>query len=184
MKKRCAWANVNKLETRYHDNEWGKELHNDDKLFEILILESMQAGLSWATILTKRETLKKSYDNFNYKIISDYGQEKIDELLLDEGVIRNKLKINSVISNAKAFMKIQEIYGSFDTYIWAFVKNKPIINHWEDIKDVPASTSLSDEISKDLKRHGFKFLGTTSVYAFMQSIGMVDDHMDYCFLKK
>ena len=181
MKKRCDWANVNKLETIYHDNEWGKELHNDEKLFEILILESMQAGLSWATILTKRETLKKSYDKFNYKIISDYGQEKIDELLLDEGVIRNKLKINSVISNAKAFTKIQEIYWSFNTYIWSFVKNKPIINHWEDIKDVPASTSLSDEISKDLKRHGFKFLGTTSVYAFMQSIGMVDDHMDYCF---
>lgn len=184
MKKRCEWANTNELETIYHDNEWGNIVHDDNKLFEMLILESMQAGLSWSTILAKRDSLTESYDNFDYKKIANYSQEKIEQLLSNEGVIRNKLKINSAVSNAKAFIKIQEAYGSFDKYIWEFVNNTPIVNHWKHIKDVPASTELSNIISKDLKKRGFKFLGTTSVYAFMQSVGIVDDHMDYCYKKK
>lgn len=183
MKQRCEWANASELETIYHDNEWGNIVHDDDKLFEMLILESMQAGLSWATILAKRDSLTQAYDNFDYKKIANYSQEKIEQLLLDKGVIRHKLKINSAVSNAKAFMKIQEEYGSFDEYIWGFVDNTPIINHWEDVKDVPASTKISDLISKDLKKYGFKFLGTTSIYAFMQSVGIVNDHMSYCYKK-
>lgn len=180
-KIRCDWANGNELEVNYHDEEWGTAEHGDQKLFEMLILESMQAGLSWSTILKKRDTLTSAYDQFDYVKIAAYTQEKIDSLLEDPGIIRNKLKINATINNAKVFMQIQEEYGSFDQFIWAYVENEPIINRWKEIKQVPASTELSDRISKDLKKKGFKFLGTTTVYAFMQATGMVDDHVQHCF---
>lgn len=180
-KVRCDWANGNELEEKYHDEEWGIAEHEDQKLFEMLILESMQAGLSWSTILKKRETLTSAYDQFDYVKIAEYTQEKIDSLLEDPGIIRNKLKVNATINNAQVFMKIQEEYGSFDRFIWAYVDGKSIKNRWKDIKDVPASTALSDKISKDLKKKGFKFLGTTTVYAFMQATGMVDDHLQHCF---
>ncbi|MBP2100224.1 DNA-3-methyladenine glycosylase I [Enterococcus rivorum] len=180
-KKRCDWAMGNELEQRYHDEEWGQEVHDDRKLFEMLILESMQAGLSWSTILKKRGTLTSAYDAFDYEKIAEYTQEKIDELLENPGIIRNKLKVYATINNAKVFMEIQKEYGSFDAYIWAYVDGKPIKNNWKELKEVPASTELSDKISKDLKKKGFKFLGTTTVYAFMQATGMVDDHLIYCF---
>lgn len=180
-KKRCDWAMGNELEQRYHDEEWGQEVHDDRKLFEMLILESMQAGLSWSTILKKRGTLTSAYDAFDYEKIAEYTQEKIDELLENPGIIRNKLKVHATINNAKVFMEIQKEYGSFDAFIWAYVDGKPIKNNWQELKEVPASTELSDKISKDLKKKGFKFLGTTTVYAFMQATGMVDDHLIYCF---
>ncbi|MGX7243834.1 DNA-3-methyladenine glycosylase I [Enterococcus quebecensis] len=180
-KVRCDWANGNELEEKYHDEEWGRPEHDDHKLFEMLILESMQAGLSWSTILKKRVTLTSAYDQFDYVKIAEYTQEKIDSLLEDPGIIRNKLKINATINNAQVFMQVQEEYGSFDTFIWSYVDNKPIQNRWKEIGEVPASTELSDRISKDLKKKGFKFLGTTTVYAFMQATGMVDDHLLYCF---
>lgn len=180
-KIRCDWANGNELEEKYHDEEWGTAEHNEQKLFEMLILESMQAGLSWSTILKKRVTLTSAYDHFDYRKIAKYDQKKIDSLLEDPGIIRNKLKINATINNAQVFMEIQKEYGSFDQFIWAYVDGQPIKNRWKDIKEVPASTELSDKISKDLKKKGFKFLGTTTVYAFMQATGMVDDHLLYCF---
>lgn len=180
-KKRCDWAKGNGLERSYHDEEWGQEVHDDRKLFEMLILESMQAGLSWATILKKRTTLMEAYDDFDYEKIAKYTQEKIDELLANSGVIRNKLKIQATINNAKVFMEIQKEYGSFNQFIWSYVDSKPIINNWKELKEVPASTELSDKISKELKKKGFKFLGTTTVYAFMQATGIVDDHLIYCF---
>lgn len=178
---RCDWANGNELEAKYHDEEWGTEEHRDQKLFELLVLESMQAGLSWSTILKKRDTLTRAYDQFDYVKIAAYTQEKIDSLLQDPGIIRNKLKINATINNAKVFMEIQEEYGSFDQFIWGYVDGQPIRNRWKEIKEVPASTELSDRISKELKKKGFKFLGTTTVYAFMQATGMVDDHLQHCF---
>ncbi|MEI5993762.1 DNA-3-methyladenine glycosylase I [Candidatus Enterococcus mansonii] len=180
-KMRCDWANTNELEAKYHDEEWGTAEHDDRKLFEMLVLESMQAGLSWSTILKKRETLRRAYDHFDYVKIAAYDQEKIDSLLEDPGIIRNKLKINATINNAQVFMQIQEEYGSFDQFIWSYIDCKPIQNRWKEIKEVPASTELSDKISKDLKKKGFKFLGTTTVYAFMQATGMVNDHVQYCF---
>lgn len=183
MNRRCDWANSNELEKIYHDTEWGIPVHDDQTLFELLILESMQAGLSWSTILSKRSTLSEAYDNFDYNLISNYSENKINDLLNNPGVIRNKLKIKSTISNAEAFLKIQKNFDSFNSYIWGFVENTPIVNHWNSIDDVPASTDLSDKISKDFKKRGFKFLGTTSVYAFMQSVGIVNDHMDYCYKK-
>ncbi|MGM0219227.1 DNA-3-methyladenine glycosylase I [Enterococcus sp. AZ126] len=178
---RCDWANGTELEEKYHDEEWGTAEHEDQKLFEMLTLESMQAGLSWSTILKKRETLTSAYDQFDYVKIAEYTQEKIDALLVDPGIIRNKLKINATINNAQAFMKIQAEYGSFDRFIWAYVDRETIKNRWNNIKEVPSSTELSDKISKDLKKKGFKFLGTTTVYAFMQATGMVDDHLAHCF---
>lgn len=183
MEIRCDWANSNKLEKIYHDKEWGIPVHDDQKLFEFLILESLQAGLSWSTILAKRATLTEAYDDFDYNQISKYSDSKIEELLNNPGVIRNKLKVKSTISNAKAFLKVQEEFGSFDSFIWNFVSYKTINNHWDTIEDVPTSTELSNKISRELKKRGFKFLGTTSIYAFMQSIGIVNDHMDYCFRK-
>ncbi|MGO2083080.1 DNA-3-methyladenine glycosylase I [Vagococcus sp.] len=178
--KRCDWAEHNDLERDYHDQEWGKPLHDEHLLFELLVLESMQAGLSWLTILKKRETLKQAYDAFDYQKISLYGEDKIAQLLVDPGIIRHNLKIRATINNANRFMDIQKEHGSFDCYIWSFVDRKPIINQWETITDVPASTPLSDEISKELKKKGFKFLGTTTVYAYMQAIGMVNDHLVSC----
>jgi DNA-3-methyladenine glycosylase I len=180
MLTRCDWANVSEQDTIYHDSEWGVVTHDDTKLFETLFLETMQAGLSWSTILRKRRTLRDAYDHFNYQLIAQYQAEKVDALMLDTGVIRHKRKIEATISNAQAFMNIQNEFGSFDNYIWQFV-DEPLVNHWTTIADVPATTALSDIISKDLKKRGFKFVGSTTIYAFMQAIGMVDDHVVYCF---
>lgn len=178
---RCDWANSNPLDKSYHDQEWGQPVHDERKLFEFLILESMQAGLSWATILKKRETLTEAFDQFDYEKIADYTQDKKDELMQNPGIIRNRLKVEAAVTNAARFMDIQREFGSFDRYIWSFVDHKPVVNHWASIEQVPASTELSDKISKDLKKRGFKFLGTTTVYAFMQATGLVDDHLSYCF---
>ena len=179
--KRCQWAQDN-LMIDYHDKEWGRPLHNDRKLFEMLILEGAQAGLSWLTILKRRRTYRKAFANFDPLIVSKFTQKDIQRLLHDEGIIRNKLKIASAINNAKQFIEIQKEFRTFDKYIWSFVKNKPINNKYKKISEIPATTILSDEMSKDLKKRGFNFVGSTICYAFMQSIGMVNDHMTGCFL--
>lgn len=183
-KKRCAWCEKDYLYRNYHDNEWGKPVYEDDKLFEFLILETFQAGLSWYTILAKRENFKKAFDDFDYKKIVQYNDSKIEALLQNEGIIRNKLKVKATISNAAAFMKIQEEFGSFSKYIWGFVDGKPIDNKPKTLKEVPATTPLSDAISKDLKKRGFKFVGSTVMYAHMQATGMVNDHVEDCFTRK
>lgn len=179
--KRCEWSNT-ELYNDYHDNEWGKPIHDDKRLFEMLILEGMQAGLSWITILNKRESFRQAFDNFDAVIIAEYGEEKVEELMQNEKIIRNRLKIKSAITNAKLFLKIQQEYGSFDTFIWSYVDYKPINNHLADISKIPVSTPLSDKISKDLKKLGFKFVGSTIIYAYMQSIGLVNDHVKECYL--
>ncbi|OEK09290.1 DNA-3-methyladenine glycosylase [Flavivirga aquatica] len=182
MKKhRCGWCEGDDLYEAYHDNEWGVPVYDDDILFEFLILETFQAGLSWITVLRKRENFKKAFDNFNYKKIAKYNQNKIDELLQDAGIIRNKLKVNATVTNAQAFIKIQEEFGSFSKYIWGFIDGKPIKNSFKNLSDIPANTPLSDNISKDLKKRGFKFVGTTVIYAHMQATGMVNDHETGCF---
>lgn len=178
---KCGWCVGDTLYEAYHDKEWGKPVYNDDALFEFLILETFQAGLSWITILRKRENFRTAFDDFNYKKIATYGASKIESLLQDAGIVRNKLKVNATITNAQAFMKIQNEYGSFSKYIWNFVDEKPIKNSVENYKEAPANTSLSDAISKDLKKRGFKFVGSTVIYAFMQAIGMVNDHEVTCF---
>ncbi|WP_435315331.1 DNA-3-methyladenine glycosylase I [Cellulophaga fucicola] len=183
-KHRCGWCKGDDLYEAYHDKEWGSPVKDDALLFEFLILETFQAGLSWITILRKRENFIKAFDNFDYKKIVDYKQDKIDLLLQDAGIIRNKLKVNSAISNAEAFIKVQEEFGSFSTYIWGFVNNKPIKNALTNYKEGPANTPLSDTISKDLKKRGFKFVGSTVIYAFMQAVGMVNDHEISCFRYK
>ena len=180
-KHRCGWCEGDALYEAYHDNEWGVPVKDDDTLFEFLILETFQAGLSWITVLKKRENFRLAFDNFNYRKISRYQQNKIDELLANPGIIRNKLKVNATVSNAQAFIKIQEEFGSFSEYIWAFVDGKPIRNKWENYKDVPATSPISDALSKDLKKRGFKFVGSTVVYAHMQATGMVNDHEVSCF---
>ena len=181
MENRCSWANNSEIYSKYHDEEWGRPLHDDQKLFEFLILEGMQAGLSWITILKKREAFRKAFANFDAKKVAAFGQDKIDELMQNQDIIRNKLKIEAAISNAKNFLKIVDEFGSFDTYIWKFVDNKPIVNHWTKLSDLPARTELSDLISKDLKKRGFKFVGSTIVYSHMQATGMVNDHLVSCF---
>lgn len=181
MKKRCFWVNSDELYKEYHDNEWGKPVYDDETLFEFLLLESFQAGLSWITILKKRENFRKAFSNFDYHKIANYSEEKKAALLQDAGIIRNKLKINSAISNAQLFIEIQKEYGSFATYIWGFVAQKPLINSFKNSAEVPATTPLSDKISKDLKKRGFKFVGSTIVYAFMQATGIVNDHTTDCF---
>ncbi|MHA7863146.1 DNA-3-methyladenine glycosylase I [Flagellimonas marinaquae] len=180
-KHRCGWCLGDPLYESYHDTEWGVPVRDDDTLFEFLILETFQAGLSWITVLRKRENFRKAFDRFNYKKIATYDQKKVDSLLQDPGIIRNKLKVNATISNAKAFMDIQEEFGSFSTYIWDFVDGEPIKNKWEDYKNAPATTAISDAISKDLKKRGFKFVGSTVIYAHMQATGMVNDHEVNCF---
>ena len=180
-KQRCWWCGEDPLYVDYHDKEWGVPVYDDDKLFEFLILETFQAGLSWITVLRKRENFRNAFDNFDYKKIAKYNQKKVDSLLQDAGIIRNKLKVNATITNAQAFMKIQEEFGSFSDYIWSFVDGKPIKNKLKDRTNIPANTALSDTISKDLKKHGFKFVGTTVVYAHMQATGMVNDHLVDCF---
>ncbi len=180
-KIKCGWCLGDPLYESYHDNEWGVPLHDEQLLFEFLVLETFQAGLSWITILRKRENFRIAFDNFDYKIVAQYDEAKKEELLQNAGIIRNKLKVNSAITNAQNFMKIQDEFGSFDAYIWKFVDGKPIKNSWKHHKDCPATTELSDLISKDLKKRGFKFVGSTVIYAFMQAIGMVNDHTTECF---
>ena len=180
-KQRCDWCKGDRLYEDYHDNEWGVPIYDDETLFEFLILETFQAGLSWITVLRKRENFRKAFDDFNYQLIAKYEQPKIDILLQDAGIIRNRLKINATITNAQAFMKIQDEFGSFSNYIWAFVNETPIRNNFKSLQQIPANTPLSDLISKDLKKRGFKFVGTTVVYAFMQAIGMVNDHITSCY---
>jgi len=180
-KHRCGWCVGDPLYEAYHDEEWGVKVTDDATLFEFLILETFQAGLSWITILRKRENFRKAFDQFDYEKIATYGQTKIDTLLQDSGIVRNKLKVNATISNAQAFMAVQKEFGSFSNYIWAFVNGKPIKNAFENYKDAPAKTGLSDKISRDLKKRGFKFVGSTVVYAHMQAAGMVNDHEVSCF---
>ena len=179
-KLRCARCEKDDLYRDYHDNEWGKPVYDDDKLFEFLILETFQAGLSWYTILKKRENFRKAFDNFDYKKVAQYNEEKVEELLQDAGIIRNKLKVRGTISNAIAFMEVQKEFGSFSKYIWNFTDGKPIENNRKSLREVPSTTPLSDAISKDLKKRGFKFVGSTVVYAHMQATGMVNDHLVDC----
>ena len=181
MKQRCPWPSDDKLMIKYHDNEWGVPLHNDRKLFEFLILEGFQAGLSWRTILHKRENFRKAFDNFDFNKVVKYNRRKINSLLKDEGIIRNKLKIEGAITNAKAFLQVRKEFGTFDKYIWSFVNGKPTKNKFKSLKELPARTKLSDKISEDLKKRGFKFVGSTIVYAHMQATGMVNDHVVSCY---
>jgi DNA-3-methyladenine glycosylase I len=181
MRQRCDWPGENTLMIEYHDTEWGVPLHDDRKLFELLMLDNAQAGLSWQTILNKRENYRKAFDNFNPGKIARYDKRKIASLLKNPGIIRNRLKVESAVTNARAVLEIQKEFGSFDAYIWQFVNGKPIRNDWKKLKDIPATSSESEAMSKDLKKRGFKFVGSTICYAFMQSAGMVNDHLIQCF---
>ena len=181
-KNRCSWAGDLPIYIDYHDNEWGRPVHYDNKLFEMLILDGMQAGLSWLTVLKKREAFREAFDGFDPEKVALYDETKIQELLANEGIIRNRLKINAAVTNAKAFLQVQEKYGSFDKFIWEYVDYTPIRNHWKKMEEIPATTPLSDQISKDLKKMGFKFVGSTIIYAFMQAMGMVNDHVTDCFV--
>ncbi|OGU55381.1 MAG: DNA-3-methyladenine glycosylase [Ignavibacteria bacterium RBG_13_36_8] len=169
---------------KYHDEEWGIPLHDDNKLFEFMILDAFQAGLSWSIVLNKRKSFRKAFDNFDPDKIAKYNSRKIEKLLKDPGIIRNKLKINATVTNAKEFLKVQKEFGSFDKYIWQFVGGKPIVNKWKTLKQLPAKTKESDAMSKDLQKRGFKFVGSTICYAFMQAAGMVNDHIVTCFRHK
>ena len=180
-KSRCDWCGDDPLYVSYHDHEWEVPLFEDKLLFEFLILETFQAGLSWITILRKRENFRLAFDDFDYEKIAQYDAMKYEELLVNPGIIRNKLKIKSAISNAKLYMEIQKEHGSFSSYFWGFTKNKTIENNWEQMNQVPATTTLSDSISKALKKRGFKFVGSTVIYAYMQAVGMVNDHVSSCF---
>jgi len=180
-KNRCAWVTQHEIYLAYHDEEWGKPQHDDQKLFEMLNLEGAQAGLSWLTILQKRAHYQKVFDNFKPEICAAYTDEYLEKLRLDAGIVRNRLKINSVRTNALAFLKVCEEFGSFDKYIWQFVGGKPIVNARKDMSEVPANTQESDAMSKDLKKRGFKFIGSTICYAYMQATGMVNDHTVDCF---
>ena len=180
---RCAWCGTDPLYVKYHDEEWGSPLHNDIQLFEFLILEGFQAGLSWRTILYKRENFKKAFDNFDPEKIARYNQRKINSLLNDAGIIRNKLKVNAAVTNAKAYLKILDRYTSFDEYLWQFTGGKVITNKWKSLKEIPAKTKESDLMSKTLLKDGFKFVGSTICYAHMQATGMVNDHLPTCSFK-
>ena len=180
-KNRCNWCLSSELYIKYHDEEWGIPVFDDAVLFEFLILETFQAGLSWITILKKRESFKEAFDNFDYKKIAKYSEDKILELLQDSGIVRNKLKVYSAITNAQAFIKVQKEFGSFSNYIWQFTNGRSIINYRKSLNEVPATTPLSELISKDLKKRGFKFIGATVVYAFMQAVGIVNDHVESCW---
>jgi DNA-3-methyladenine glycosylase I len=179
-KLRCAWI-TDALMQKYHDEEWGVPLHDDRKLFEFMVLDAFQAGLSWKTILNKRENFRKAFDNFDVVAIAGYDEARYQALLADAGIIRNRAKIRATISNAKAFLEIKKEFGSFDKYIWSFVDHQPVINSWKSLTEIPAKTALSDKMSKDLSRRGFKFVGSTICYAFMQAAGMVNDHVISCF---
>ncbi len=180
-KNRCNWCVGIDLYEKYHDEEWGVPVYDDQKLFEFLLLETFQAGLSWITILKKRENFRLAFDHFDYLKVALYTEDKIQELMQNSGIIRNQLKIRSAVTNALSFIKIQEEFGSFSNYIWAFSDNKTIVNRPSSLKEVPATSAVSDKISKDLKKRGFKFVGSTVVYAHMQATGMVDDHVAYCW---
>ncbi|MBR2759273.1 MAG: DNA-3-methyladenine glycosylase I [Exiguobacterium sp.] len=177
---RCPWCGTDPLYVRYHDEEWGKPVHDDQKHFECLTLESAQAGLSWITILRKRENYRLAYANFEVQQVASFTDEDVERLLADSGIVRNRRKIEASINNAKQFIKLQEEFGSFDSYIWSFVNDAPILNTWNRLEDVPATTELSERLSKDLKRRGFKFLGPTTVYAHLQATGLVNDHLTSC----
>lgn len=181
MATRCGWVKGDPLEVAYHDEEWGVPCHDDQRLFEFLILEGMQAGLSWLTILRKRENFRQSFDQFDPAIVALYDEPKKQQLLLDAGIIRNRLKIEAAVVNAQRFLAVQAEFGSFDAYIWQFVNGVPLHNSWQSLSEIPASTPQSDAMSKALKQRGFKFVGTTICYAFMQAIGMVNDHTVDCF---
>ncbi|MCJ7552864.1 MAG: DNA-3-methyladenine glycosylase I [Ignavibacteriaceae bacterium] len=178
---RCPWPLEDKLMIKYHDKEWGVPLHNDRKLFEFLILEGFQAGLSWRTVLHKRENFRKAFDNFDFNKVAEYDKRKINSLLKDEGIIRNKLKIEGAVKNAKTFLQVRKEFGTFDKYIWNFVNGNPIQNKFKSLKKLPAKTELSDFISNDMKKRGFTFVGSTIVYAHMQATGMVNDHLVSCY---
>jgi len=183
-KQRCAWCEKDDLYRNYHDNEWGKPVYDDATIFEFLILETFQAGLSWYTVLAKRENFRKAFDNFNLKKIANYSEDKMAELAEDAGIIRNKLKIKATVTNAQAFIKVQEEFGTFSKYIWGFVDGKPIDNHPKTLSEVKATTPISDALSKDMKKRGFKFVGSTVMYAHMQATGMVNDHVMDCWTRK
>lgn len=180
-KRRCSWAINDSLMIRYHDEEWGVPVHDEIKHFEFLVLESAQAGLSWLTILKRRENYRRAFNNFNPDIIAAYNENKIDQLLNDPGIIRNRRKILAAVNNANKFLEIQNEFHSFDAYIWKFVNKKPVINEWKHISDIPATTELSDIIAKDMKKRGFQFIGSTIIYAHLQAIGLVNDHLVDCF---
>ena len=180
---RCAWCEKYDLYRNYHDQEWGKPIYDDETIFEFLILESFQAGLSWYTILAKRENFRAAFDYFDYQKIAQYSEEKVEELIQNAGIIRNRLKILATINNAQKFMEVQKEFGSFSKYIWGFVNHEPIVNRPKTLKEVPATTEISDALAKDLKKRGFKFMGSTVVYAHMQATGMVNDHVEDCWIK-
>ncbi len=180
---RCAWCEKDDLYRNYHDKEWGKPIYDDETIFEFLILESFQAGLSWYTILAKRENFRAAFDYFDYQKIAQYSEEKVEELIQNAGIIRNRLKILATINNAQKFMEVQKEFGSFSKYIWGFVNHEPIVNRPKTLKEVPATTEISDALAKDLKKRGFKFMGSTVVYAHMQATGMVNDHVEDCWIK-
>ncbi|UEQ77049.1 DNA-3-methyladenine glycosylase I [Chryseobacterium arthrosphaerae] len=182
-KIRCGWCEKDDLYRKYHDEEWGRPVYDDETIFEFLILESFQAGLSWYTILSKRENFRKAFDNFDYRKMAAYSDQKTEELMNNPGIIRNRLKILAAITNAQKFMDVQTEFGSFSRYIWGFVDGKPLDRTPESLADVPATTEISDAISKDLKKRGFKFMGSTVVYAHMQATGMVNDHIESCFTR-
>jgi len=179
--QRCPWPGNRALDIKYHDEEWGVPVHDDNKLFEFLLLDAFQAGLSWTTILKKRENFRIAFDNFDAKVIAEYGENKVNELMQNKGIIRNQLKIRSTIKNAQLFLGIQKEFGSFDSYIWKFTNGSTIINNWHSNSDVPATSHESENMSKDLKKRGFKFVGSTICYAFMQAAGMVNDHLTNCY---
>ena len=181
-RKRCPWPGDIPIYIDYHDKEWGRPVYDDKKLFEMLILEGMQAGLSWITVLKKRENYRKALDNFDYQKIALYDDKKIEELMQNEGIIRNRLKINSIVLNAKGFMEIQKEFGSFSNYIWSYVDHKPITHKYKSLDEMLLTIPISDKISKDLKKRGFKFIGSTIIYSFMQATGMVNDHLVDCFV--
>jgi len=180
-KTRCDWCGTDPLYQKYHDEEWGVPVHDDQKLFEFLILEGAQAGLSWLTILKRRAGYKKGFANFDVQQVARFSKKKIEKLLLDPGIIRNKLKVNAAVRNAKAFINIQEEFGSFDAYSWQFVDGQTIVNKWRTMSDIPVTTAESDAFSKDLKQRGFSFVGSTIMYAHMQAVGMVNDHVVGCY---
>ena len=180
---RCAWCEKDDLYRSYHDEEWGKPIYDDETIFEFLILESFQAGLSWYTILAKRENFRAAFDYFDYQKIAQYSEDKVEELIQNAGIIRNRLKILATINNAQKFMEVQKEFGSFSKYIWGFVNHEPIVNRPKTLKEVPATTEISDALAKDLKKRGFKFMGSTVVYAHMQATGMVNDHVEDCWIK-
>ena len=183
-KQRCAWCEKDDLYRNYHDNEWGKPVYDDETIFEFLILETFQAGLSWYTVLAKRENFRKAFDNFDLLKVANYSEDKMAELAEDAGIIRNKLKIKATVTNAQAFIKVQKEFGSFSKYIWGFVDGKPIDNQPKTLSEVKATTPISDTLSKDLKKRGFKFVGSTVMYAHMQATGMMNDHVVDCHTRK